>query len=89
MLEFEWDPRKARANAVKHGIAFEEATSVFEDPLALTVSDDRFDEQRFFTVGRSRRGKIIVIAHADRGDRVRIISARQATRREREQYEQG
>lgn len=89
MLDFEWDLRKARLNAAKHGVTFEEATTVFEDPLASTVPDDRFEEERFLTIGRSRRGKMIVVAHADRGNiTLRIISARLATRRERKQYEQ-
>jgi len=88
-LDFEWDRRKARLNAAKHGVTFEEATTVFEDPLTSTVPDDRFEEQRFLTIGRSRRGKMIVVAHADRGNStLRIISARLATRRERKQYEQ-
>jgi uncharacterized DUF497 family protein len=53
LVEFEWDARKARSNAAKHGITFEEATTVFGDPLALTVPDERFDEERWWTIGRS------------------------------------
>ncbi|HZO92758.1 MAG TPA: BrnT family toxin [Candidatus Baltobacteraceae bacterium] len=89
MLRFEWDARKARTNVAKHGVTFEEASTVFGDPLTLTVPDDRFDEIRSLTIGRSHLGRTIVVAHAERGDRIRIISARIATARERRQYEQG
>jgi uncharacterized DUF497 family protein len=88
LVEFEWDARKARSNAAKHGITFEEATTVFGDPLALTVPDERFDEERWWTIGRSERRRTIVVAHFDQGGRVRIISARTATTRERKNYEQ-
>ncbi len=89
MLHFEWDRRKARANATKHkGVTFEEATTVFADPLALTVADERFDEERWLTIGHSLTGKTIVVAHTDRGERIRIISAREATMREQKEYEQ-
>jgi len=89
-LEFEWDPVKARVNLRKHAVSFEEAATVFGDPLSVTIRDPLHStgEQRFIIVGRSRQGRIIVVVHADRGHRVRIISARLATRRERRKYEE-
>ena len=89
-LEFEWDPAKARANLRKHAVSFEEAATVFGDPLSVTIGDPLHStgEQRFIIVGRSRQGRIIVVVHVDRGHRVRIISARLATRRERRKYEE-
>jgi uncharacterized DUF497 family protein len=70
-------------------VTFEEASTVFADPLGMTLPDDRFDEVRSWTIGQSKYGKIIVVAHVDDGPRIRIISARTATRYERKQYEQG
>ena len=89
MLEFEWDPAKARINERKHGISFEEATTVFADTLSLTVPDEShsYKELRFVTIGESHFGNLIVVIHVDRGSRIRIISARRATRRERGQYQ--
>ena len=89
-LEFEWDPAKARVNLRKHAVSFEEAATVFGDPLSVTIGDPLHstDEQRFIIVGRSRQGRIIVVVHVDRGHRIRIISARLATRRERRKYEE-
>jgi uncharacterized DUF497 family protein len=88
---FEWDPAKAAANARKHGISFEEAASVFGDPAALTFADPDHsaDEERWITIGRSGRQRVIFVAHTERDTRIRIISARPATRREQEQYEEG
>lgn len=90
-LIFEWDPGKARANLRKHGVSFEEAATVFGDPLSLTIPDpvQATDEERFIIVGRSFRGRTLVVVHTERGDQIRIISARRATRHEREQYEGG
>lgn len=89
-LEFEWDRRKAAANERKHGVSFEEAAGVFGDPLSLTIGDPDHssEEDRFVTIGASPRGRTIVVVHTDRADRVRIVSARVATRRERAQYEE-
>lgn len=90
-LTFEWDRRKASANARKHAVTFEEATTVFGDPLSLTVPDPvhgQPSEERSVTIGLSLRGKVIVVVHCDRGDRVRVISARPASARERRQYEE-
>ena len=86
----EWDPRKARSNLRKHGVNFHEAGSVLDDPLSTTFPDPdhSLDEARFLTIGASATGRILVVAHTDRGDAVRIISARRATPRERKFYEE-
>ncbi|MGP8155495.1 MAG: BrnT family toxin [Candidatus Acidiferrales bacterium] len=89
-MYFEWDPAKAGRNRRKHRISFEEAATVFGDALALTYPDPDHStsEQRFITIGMSNRNRVLVIAHTDRGDGVRIISARRATRHERNRYEE-
>jgi uncharacterized DUF497 family protein len=89
-MEFEWDNEKASRNLVKHGVSFHEAATVFGDPLAITYFDPDHsqDEDRYLTFGHSDIDRLIVVSHADRGDRVRIISARRATRRERKSYEE-
>jgi uncharacterized protein len=95
-LEFAWDPAKAAANLTKHGVAFARAASVFADALALTVFDEAHSEfeERWFTLGLDSQGKLLAVAHtytatatAPATARVRIISAREATRSERRQYE--
>lgn len=90
-MEFEWDPQKARANLGKHGISFREATTIFYDPFALTGDDpDHSDnEQRFITFGLAHNGQLLVVSHVERENRIRIISARLATRSERKIYEEG
>jgi uncharacterized DUF497 family protein len=90
-LTFEWDPRKARSNLAKHGIGFEEASTVFGDRLSLTIPDPEHSktEERFVTMGTAFTGKLLVVVHTDRGDNIRIISARRADRRERKSYEEG
>ena len=89
-LQFEWDPAKALANFAAHGVSFDEARDVFEDLLSNTVHDPDHsrEELRFRTIGLSRADRILVIVHTDRGDTIRIISARSATRREQHQYEE-
>ena len=89
-LELEWDPLKALGNLSKHGVSFREASTVFGDPLSVTVPDPDHsrDEARCVTVGMSSNRRILVVIHTDRGDRVRIISARPATRRETMIYEE-
>lgn len=89
-LIFEWDLRKARLNLAKHGVAFEEASTVFGDSLSLTIPDPEYSltEKRFVTMGRAFSAKLLVVVHTDRGDNIRIISARRASRRERKFYEQ-
>jgi uncharacterized protein len=87
---FEWDPEKAHRNENKHGVRFEEARTVFFDTLALTIPDPRdFGEERFVTIGQSEIGRTVVVVSSEPGDTIRIISARLATRREREFYEEG
>jgi uncharacterized DUF497 family protein len=90
-LEFAWDEDKAKTNLKKHRVSFEEASSVFGDPLALTIPDPLHseEEERFITLGESHRRRILVVVTTDRGDSIRIISARVATRRERKNYEEG
>jgi uncharacterized DUF497 family protein len=87
-VTYEWDPRKAQANRRKHGVSFEEAASVFQNADALTFEDpDHSDEEpREITIGMSRQGRVLFLSHCDRGERVRIISARKATAHERKQY---
>jgi hypothetical protein len=89
-LSFEWDEQKARTNLAKHGVSFGEATAVFGDPLSLTVPDPAHSqtEDRSIIVGRSHRQKLLVVVHTERGDNIRIISARPASRRERKNYEE-
>jgi hypothetical protein len=90
-LRFEWDPAKAAANLAKHGVSFREAATVFRDPLSQTGSDPdhSLDEERVVTFGVSTRGRLLVVAHTDRGDTIRIISARPVSAGERTIYEQG
>jgi uncharacterized DUF497 family protein len=89
-LRFEWDAAKALANVLKHDVRFDEAETVFGDPLSRTISDDAHstEEQRFVTVGRSSLGRLLVIVHADQNDTIRLISARPATPREQRIYEE-
>ena len=87
IVEFEWDKSKARANRRKHGIDFADAVSVLEDDQALTIDDDDPDEERFVTIGLDALGRIVVVVYTFRENRIRFISARKATPRERKQYE--
>ena len=89
-MEFEWNEKKASGNARKHGVTFHEAATVFGDPLAITFSDPDHstDEQRYLTFGESRFHRLVVVSHAGRRDRVRIISARTMTRGEKRIYEE-
>jgi uncharacterized protein len=84
---FEWDPRKARANLRKHGVDFADAATVFDDPLAFTISDEEAGERRFVTIGADAAGSLLVVVYAWRDGRIRIISARGATPRERRRYQ--
>jgi len=85
-MDFEWDPQKATVNFSKHEIDFADVIGVFEDPLAITISDDRYQESRFITVGTDFLGRLLVVAYAWRGQNIRVISARKATPQERRQY---
>ncbi len=89
-MDFEWDGKKALANEREHDVSFEEAAEVFADELSSTVADPdhSIEEQRFVIFGQTRAGKPLVVALTERNDRIRIISARQMTRRERRAYEQ-
>jgi uncharacterized DUF497 family protein len=90
-VRFEWDPRKAAANLRKHGVSFDEASTVFGDPLAATVTDPDHsaDEARFITIGQASSSLLVVVVHADRGEVIRIISARRPTLGEKKKYAQG
>jgi uncharacterized protein len=89
-LIFEWDPEKANSNLKKHQVSFIEASSTFEDRLSFTIHDPLHSskEDRFVLFGFSRQHRLLVVAHTDRGDRIRIISARMTTRKERKYYEE-
>ncbi|HYH85735.1 MAG TPA: BrnT family toxin [Pyrinomonadaceae bacterium] len=88
-MEFEWNAKKAAANLAKHGVSFEEATTVFGDLLSETFDDPDHssEERRFIIIGTSEKGKMLIVSHTDDGEVVRIISAREPTRGEREFYE--
>ena len=90
-MQFEWDPQKAAGNLSRHGVSFHEAATVCDDPLALTYPDPDHseDESRYLTFGTSANGRLLVVAHAEVGDTIRIISSRPATRKERKIYEEG
>ena len=89
-LQFEWDEPKARTNLAKHGVSFEEASTVFADSLSITIDDPAHSEaeDRFIILGHSHRQRLLVVVHNERGDRIRLISARRANRNERKQYEE-
>ena len=87
MMDYEWDPNKAKLNFRKHGVAFVDAVTVFSDDKAITVNDDNPDEERFATMGVDALGRVLVVVYTWRGNRIRPISARKATKSEREQYE--
>ena len=90
-MDFEWDPDKAERNVAKHGVSFEEAIAAFADPLSITVPDPDHseDEARYLLIGSIESGKLVVVSHVERGETLRLISARVATRHERRTYEEG
>ena len=90
-MKFSWDPKKAAANLKKHGVSFEEASTVFHDTLSITGSDPDHSgqEQRFVTFGNSSQDRLLVVAHTDEGETIRMISARLVTQQERSIYEEG
>jgi hypothetical protein len=90
-MHFEWDPNKDKKNLHKHGVLFQEASSVFYDTSAVTGADPDHseDEERLVTFGMSSLSRLLVVAHTERGDAIRIISARVATQHERRIYEEG
>ncbi len=89
-MNFEWDQRKAESNLRKHGVSFHEGASVLADPLSITFHDPdhSVSEHRFVTVGLSHAGRVLMVAHTDSGDNIRIISARRTTKREQRHYEE-
>jgi hypothetical protein len=89
-IAFEWDRRKDSANQRKHGVGFAEASTVFDDPLSITIPDPdhTLDEERFVIIGISSKKNLLVVVHTVRGERIRLISARLATKHERRNYEE-
>jgi uncharacterized protein len=85
-VSYQWDPDKASINRINHGVDFADAVSVLEDDRAITVEDQRYEEERFITVGLDALGRILVVVYTWRGNEVRLISARKADRLERKQY---
>jgi uncharacterized DUF497 family protein len=83
----EWDPKKAKANARKHGVSFADAATVLSDDFAITIEDSRHSEQRFVTIGSDALGRVLVVVYTYREDKIRLISARDATPTERTRYE--
>ncbi|MHB8513613.1 MAG: BrnT family toxin [Actinomycetota bacterium] len=90
VVQFEWDPQKEQTNREKHGCGFDEAATAFGDPLSITIADPdhSVEEQRFILLGETYQGRLVVVVHSERGDRIRLISARMATAKERRSYEQ-
>jgi uncharacterized protein len=88
-MAYQWDRDKAATNLLKHGIDFADAVSVFSDDRAITVPDERFDEERFATMGMDALGRVLVVVYTWRGNEIRLISARPANRHQRKQYEEG
>ncbi len=90
MLSFEWDPGKAKKNVEIHRVSFDEASTAFQDSLSLTIYDPLHSEEedRFVLIGNSTRNRLLVIIHTERGNTIKIISARKATKNERKQYEE-
>ena len=88
-MTYQWDENKAATNLGKHGVDFADAVSVFSDDLAITTPDQRFDEERFITIGLDALGRVLVVVYTWRGQKIRLISARSATRQEQKQYEEG
>jgi uncharacterized DUF497 family protein len=89
-VRFEWDRRKASANVEKHGVTFDEAVTVFRDPLSATFDDPNhsLNERRLITIGYSGQGRLLVVCHTERRNAVRVISARRATPHERKRHEE-
>lgn len=90
-MEFEWDESKAAVNLSKHGVAFEEAKTVFNDPLYIDFynPDHSYDEHRYLIIGESRQRRLLLVSYTERGNVIRLISAREATRTEQKVYEEG
>ncbi len=89
-MSFEWDEQKARANLDKHGVSFEEAATVFADPLYVDFydPDHSAEEQRYIIIGASQQGRVLMVSYTERGEMVRLISSREVTSTERKAYEE-
>jgi hypothetical protein len=89
-LTFEWDEKKANENLEKHGVSFDEAKTVFNDPFSVTIydPDHSIDEHRYIDIGLSSKGRLIVVSYIERGEKIRIISSRKATKKEQKDYEE-
>jgi uncharacterized protein len=90
MLRFEWDPNKAKQNLEMHGVSFDEASTAFRDALSLAIYDPLHSEEedRLVLIGNSHKDRLLVVVHTERGDNLRLISARKASKKERTQYEE-
>jgi hypothetical protein len=90
-MNVEWDDKKAKANQEKHGISFEEARTVFDDPLYVDFHDPdhSYDEHRYIIIGQSEQGRLLLVSYTERGDDIRLISSREVTPAERKDYEEG
>lgn len=90
-MKFDWDKNKAAVNLSKHGVSFDEAETVFDDPLYVDFydPDHSYDEHRFLIIGESAQGRLLIVSYTERGDILRLISAREVTPAERREYEQG
>ena len=90
MLRFEWDPNKAKENLEIHGVSFDEASTAFRDTLSLAIYDPLHSEEedRFVLIGNSHKDRLLVVVHTERGDNIRLVSARKASKKERMQYEE-
>ncbi len=90
-MQYVWDPKKAIGNIQKHNVSFEEAKTVFDDPLYVDLYDPDHSEEesRYLIIGKSRGGSLLIVSYTERGNAIRIITAREVTRSEREAYEEG
>ena len=90
-MEFEWDENKAKANLSKHRVSFNEAKTVFDDLLYIDFYDPDYsdDEDRYIIIGESQQRRLLIVSYTEREDKIRLISAREVTKREREDYEEG
>jgi uncharacterized protein len=89
VMNYQWDHNKAKSNLQKHDVDFADAATVFSDDFALTIEDDDPDEDRFITIGLDALGRVLVVVFTWRGEDIRLITARKATRQEQKQYEEG
>lgn len=90
-MEFEWNEEKAASNLSKHGVSFDEAKTIFDDPLYVDFydPDHSYEEHRYIMIGKSQQGRLLLVSYTERGNAIRLISARAVTRTEREAYEEG